>query len=285
MESKRLEIQNELRDIRSLPILPGVLKKLNSLVDNDKSSIDEMSRLISSDQTLSVRVLKLVNSPFYGFSGRVSTVSHALILLGVNVLKGLTLSSSIFEIMEQHAIGLWEHSLGSAVVARMICTKLKLPDAEGISTAALLHDIGKVVIKIKFGEDYKKICSLMEEKGLIMIEAEREILQTDHAEIGNWIARSWNLPEKLIEPMAFHHDVEKSVAHRTRTAIVHLSDVLTKGYGFGFSGDDFVPKIQTLALEHLDLSEEMLEEIINEADESLMNAREFSLEVQTNASG
>ena len=113
-----------------------------------------------------------------------------------------------------------------------------------------------------------------------MVEMEREVLATDHAEIGSWLARSWNLPEKLIEPIAFHHHVDKSVEHRTCTAVVHLADVLVKGYGFGSNGGEYVPFIQSVAWKHLGLSEAMLGKIIEAMEDELMSALNFSVEVE-----
>ncbi|MBI3594046.1 MAG: HDOD domain-containing protein [Nitrospirae bacterium] len=280
MGNKREEIHRAISNVSNLPTLPGVISKLNSLVENDRSSIDQMSHVISSDQTLSARVLKLVNSPFYGFPGRVSTVSHALILLGVNVVKGLTLSASIFELMEKQAVGLWEHSLGTAVIARFIAKELGHPDLDSVSTAALLHDIGRVVLKVMFVEDYQKIQTLISARDATMLEVEQEVLNTDHAEIGSWLARAWNLPEKLIEPIAFHHSVERAKEQKTVASIVHLSDVLVKGYGFGFSGDEFVSSIQQAAWEHLSLTDEKVEKIVSALEMELMDARSFSFEVQ-----
>ncbi len=280
MQDKRTEIIKIIKDTKSLPILPGIISKLTSLAEDNKVSTHEIAQVVSADQMLSAKVLRLVNSPFYGFSGRVSTVSNALMLLGVNVVKSLALSSSIFEIMEKNFLGLWEHSLGSAVAANIIAIHLKIPDKEEISTAALLHDIGKVIVKIKLEEDYERLLSLIEEKELSMLEAERQLLNTDHAEIGEWLTKTWHLPEKLIEPIACHHDIEKSNVHKAKTAVVHISDVLVKASGFGFSGDDFVPLIQPLAWKKLNLSESLLEEIIQETDDKLIEAKNFSMEIQ-----
>ncbi|HTP63965.1 MAG TPA: HDOD domain-containing protein, partial [Geobacteraceae bacterium] len=126
MEEKRTEIRAIIMNTSSLPTLPGIITKLNTLSENVKASVPEMARLVSSDQVLSARILKLANSPSYGFY-RVSTISNAMILLGINVVKSLALSSSIFEIMEKNSIGLWEHSLGAGVAANIICRRLKLP--------------------------------------------------------------------------------------------------------------------------------------------------------------
>ena len=281
MEDRRTEIRRIIKDTKTLPTLPGVIAKLGVLADNNKVSAQEMARVVNTDQVLSAKVLRLVNSAFYGFSGRVSTVSNALILLGVNVVKSLAISSSIFEIMEKNTVGLWEHSMGVAMAANIIAKELKLPEPEEISTAALLHDIGKVIIKIKLEGDYSQLSGVIAEKGLTMTEAERQLLDTDHAEIGAWLAQTWLLPEKLIEPIACHHTVEKSVVHRTKTAVVHVADALIKASGFGFSGDDIVPRIQPAAWSKLGITEPLLEKIIEAIEEKLVEVKNFSLEVQS----
>jgi len=280
VEEKRVEIRNIIMNTSSLPTLPGIISKLNSLSENDKSSVQEMARLVSSDQVLSARILKLANSPSYGFY-RVSTISNAMILLGVNVVKSLALSSSIFEIMEKNSVGLWEHSLGAGVAANIISRRLKLPECEEISTAALLHDIGKVIIRLNFGDDYRQLLELIEKKEIPMLEAERGLLGTDHAEVGAWLAKGWFLPDKLIEPIACHHDVAAATSQQTKAAVVHFADILVKASGFGFSGDDFVPCIQPIAWEKLGMTEAILTEIVEELEDKLVDTKNFSLEMQT----
>lgn len=279
MEDRRNAVRNIIKDTKSLPTLPGVITKLNSLSANSKSTIQDMARLVSSDQVLSARILRLVNSPSYGFY-RVSTISNALILLGVDVVISLCLSSSIFEIMETNVLGLWEHSLGAGVASNIIARKLGIPESEEIATAALLHDIGKVIIKIKFKDDYEQLLSVINKREVSIREAERELLDTDHAEVGGWLAKSWFLPEKLIEPIVCHHEVHKSTTHQTKTAVVHLADVLIKASGFGFSGDDFVPRIQPAAWKKLEMTEGLLEEIVDELEDKLIEVKNFSLEIQ-----
>jgi putative nucleotidyltransferase with HDIG domain len=282
VESKRTEIKRIIKDTTSLPTLPGVIAKLGKLAENNSVSVHEMARVVSSDQVLAAKVLRLVNSAFYGFSGRVSTVSNALILLGVNVVKSLAISSSILELMGKNVVGLWEHSMGAAVAANVMSKRLGLPEPEETSTAALLHDIGKVIIKIKLQEDYGQLTTFISEKGLMMIEAERELLETDHAEIGEWLCQTWLLPEKLIEPIACHHNVERSKIHQVKTSVVHISDVLIKASGFGFSGDDLVPLIQPAAWKKLGLNQQLLASIVEEVEDKLVEVRNFSLEIQSN---
>jgi putative nucleotidyltransferase with HDIG domain len=228
---------------------------------------------------LSARILRLANSPSYGFY-RVSTISNAMILLGVNVVKSLALSSSIFEIMEKTSMGLWEHSLGVGVAANLIARKLNLPECEEIATAALLHDIGKVIISLKCNDAAQEIRSTINDRGIFMQEAERLVIDTDHAEVGGWLAKSWFLPDKLSEPITFHHDVTLSGNHRIKTAVVHIADVLIKASGFGDSGDDYVPPIQQAAWDVLKLNELFLAEIVDDLEEKLVEVKNFSLELQ-----
>ncbi len=280
MADKRSDLKKVIMDTKTLPTLPNVIHKLNSLSDNDKSSVQEMAKIVSSDQVLSARILRLANSPSYGFY-RVSTISNAMILLGVNVVKSLALSSSIFAIMEKDSVGLWEHSLAVGVAANLIARKLSLPECEEIATAGLLHDIGKVIISLKCPEAEKDIVKLASERHLYTMEAERETIDTDHAEVGGWLSKSWFLPDKLSEPIAFHHDVATSVNHRIKTAVVHMADILICASGFGSSGDRFVPPIQKIAWDTLKLNEQLLAELVEEIEDKLVEVQNFSLEMMS----
>lgn len=266
-------------DTKTLPTLPGVINKLNALSNDDRSSVQEMARIVSTDQVLSARILRLANSPSYGFY-RVSTISNAMILLGVNVVKSLALSSSIFEIMEKNSMGLWEHSLGTATAANLIARKLSLPEVEEIATAGLLHDIGKVIIGLKCSDQLRHIRSLAQQEELYISEAEHRVLDTDHAEVGGWLSKSWYLPDKLCEPIACHHNVAASEDHRIKTSVVHLADVLVKASNFGHSGDRYIPAIQPLAWETLRLDEKLLEELVLDFEDKLVEVRNFSMELQ-----
>ena len=280
MEELRAEIRSFIMDTRTLPTLPGIVTKLNTLADNEKSSVQEMARLVSSDQILSARILRLANSPSYGFY-RVATISNAMILLGVDVVKSLVLSSSIFEIMENSALGLWEHSLGAGVAANVIAKHLRLPDCEEIATAALLHDIGKVIIRLKLQDEYDLLLGKASQSGRALHELERETIGTDHAEVGGWLGKNWFLPEKLVVPITCHHNVAAASCHQVKTAVVHFADVLIKASGFGCGGDQFVPVIQPAAWNKLGMTEPLLEEIVEELEEKLVDSKNFSLEIQS----
>ncbi|MBI5213944.1 MAG: HDOD domain-containing protein [Nitrospirae bacterium] len=270
-------LRSQIEKIDTLPTIPSVLRKLLAVIENPKVSLNEVGGFISNDPVLTSRVLKLVNSPIYGFPGRISSVSQALILLGLNVVKGMLLGVSVFDAMQKTMIGLWEHSLGCAITARIIAQKKGLKEPEEVSVAALLHDIGKVVLGLKFPDEYKKIIAEAENKGIFILEAERNHFAISHAEAGAWIAQKWNFPRNLVEVIEYHHKPHLSNSVPVQTAIVHLSDIIVRAKGFGFAGDNFVPAINSAAWQALGLSEDNLKEILSELEDSLSSAEDFLL--------
>jgi putative nucleotidyltransferase with HDIG domain len=241
--SKEQQIKGIIGRIQSLPTLPQVVQKLTTMVESPDVTAQEVGKLISSDQVLGAKVLRLVNSPFYGFPGRISSITHSIILLGFNVIKGVVLSASVFDLMEQSMVGLWEHSLGSATIAGTISRSLGLAEPEEIATACLLHDIGKVLVRVSLQDDYEKISALVNKEGKTFREAELEILGVDHAEIGGWLAHEWNLPDRLAVPIEFHHDPSGAKKFQDRVAVVNIADALVRAWGIGNGGDPWASKI------------------------------------------
>ena len=276
MDIEKEKIRRKIKSIKSLPTLPAVAQKISRMVENDDTSAIQLGQIISTDQAVSGRVLRLVNSSFYGFPGRISSISNAIVLLGFDVVKSLIISVSVFEMMEKGMIGLWEHSLGCAIASRIIAKKVKDCDPEEISVAGLLHDIGKVVVSIKLTESYEDIKKLLSEKKIIFYEAEKQVLELTHEDIGGWLTESWNLPVSLREPIAYHHQPLKAKNSKQQTSIVHLADFLVRAMGFGSGGDPWVPQLNRKAWELLGLSLQDLEEIIGELAEELE-----SLEAET----
>jgi HD-like signal output (HDOD) protein len=145
-----------IENIVGLPTVPGSLKRIAQILEKPNVTLEEIGRFVSADPALTARVLKMVNSAIYGFPGRISSVSHAVMLLGLNVIKGLLLGISVFDIMQKLMAGLWDHSLGCAVVARAIAEKKGIKDPEDVAVAALIHDIGKVILIMEFQEAYEE---------------------------------------------------------------------------------------------------------------------------------
>jgi len=284
-EKKRAHFKMVLREIKSLPTLPGIVAKLGKMAEDPDTTTEQMGRVISKDYILASKLLKLVNSAFYGFPQRISSLNSAIILLGFNVIKSLIISASIFEVMEAQDVELWEHSLGCAVVCSVLARHLGVKDPEEISTAGLIHDIGKVAIKMELPKEYEMITDLSQEKKISRLEAEREILGLDHAEVGSWLAKSWNLPNKLVEPIACHHDPQLARKEQVASAIVHFADIIIRGLGYGHAGDIWVPPLNNKAWKLLALAPNDIDPLLREVDEKLWEVKGFSLDIQSGLEG
>lgn len=265
----------EIENIESLPTLPGILNKLLKVIENPRVSLKEIGSFISSDPVLTTRILRAVNSPIYGFPGRIATINQSLVLLGLNVVRGLLLGVSVFEAMKKAMEGLWEHSVGCATAARLIAQKIGLKEPEEVAVAALLHDIGKVILGLKFPQEYRQIRQIVEKEQRFVLEGERDYFGVTHAEIGGWVAQRWHFPPGLVEIIDCHHQPHLARQAPLMTAIVHLSDILVRARGFGYAGDPFVPALNPQAWELLNLSDQDLKGILNELEDSLEMVVDF----------
>jgi putative nucleotidyltransferase with HDIG domain len=277
---RKAEFHKALREVKNLPTLPGIVAKLTRMADDPDTTTEQMGKVISKDHILAAKLLKLVNSAFYGFPQKISSLSSAIILLGFSVIKSLIISASIFELMESSDVELWEHSLGTAVAASILAKRLGIKDPEEVSTAGLIHDIGKVAIKMELPQQYDEILNTVEMKKISMFEAERLVLGLDHAEVGGWLAKSWFLPKKLVEPISCHHLPKNAEEEPLACAILHFSDVLIRGLGYGHGADIWVPPMSKVAWEALGLSAADLDEVLEEVEENLWDVKGFSLDIQ-----
>jgi putative nucleotidyltransferase with HDIG domain len=270
------QVRSQLEQTDSLPTVPAVVRKLMTTIDSPTLSLTDLGNLISKDQALTARLLKMVNSPIYGFPGRISSVSQALILLGLNVVKGMLLGISVVEIMEKTMMGLWEHSLATAVAAKAIAVKKGLDEAEEVMVSALLHDIGKVALKSKFPEEYARALDISEREGKLIKDAEEDVFGINHADAGGWIAQKWSFPLGLIEPIRYHHRPTISKHAPLQTAIVHVADVLVRGRGVGFAGDRFVPELHPRSWDLLSLTEKEIRDVLLAVEDTADEAADLA---------
>jgi HD-like signal output (HDOD) protein len=278
-DTQKAQFRRTLREAKSLPTLPAIISKLTKMAEDPDVTSEQMGKVISKDHILAIKLLKLVNSAFYGFPQKISSLSSALILLGFNVIKSLIISSSIFELMESQDVELWEHSLGCAVVCNVLAKRLDVDDPEEVSTAGLVHDIGKVAIKMELADEYARIQKAALAEEISIYDAEKKILDLDHAEIGGWLSKSWNLPAKLVEPISCHHNPAKAKNEKLAAAIVHFSDILIRGLGYGHGTDIWVPPMSKKAWDILGLTAKDMDEILEEVEDKLWDVKGFSLEI------
>jgi putative nucleotidyltransferase with HDIG domain len=230
----------------NISTIPEVIAKLRRMMDSPQVSAATVGDEISKDQVLAAKVLRLVNSGFYGFRTPITTITQAMVLLGFDVVKTLVLSASVLDILElmnKYLAGLWEHSLATARVGNALAERLKLPNPEEIAVSGLLHDLGKVVIAQKFPAEHQQIRALVAARRCLQVEAECEVLGATHAEIGMWLLKRWGLPSKLVYPIAYHTQFHPGREFADRTAVVHLADIMCRARAWGFAGDGLVPAI------------------------------------------
>jgi putative nucleotidyltransferase with HDIG domain len=269
-------LRHKVESINTLPTVPGVLKRLSVIIEKPRITLVEISAFISNDPALTTKVLKMVNSAIYGFPGRIASVSHATMLLGLNVIKGLLLGVSVFELMQKTMNGLYEHSLACAIASRVIAQKKGLKEPEEISVAGLLHDIGKVILTLEFQKEYEAAMNEAQTKGISIFDAEKIQFNATHANVGSWLAEKWRFPRSLIEVIEYHHRPALSKNAPMETAIVHLADILVRARGFGFAGENFVPEINPASFELLNLSETDIKDVLKEMEDNMESAEDIS---------
>ena len=267
-------LRSRVENISTIPTIPSVLKQLSTIIENPKISLNEISHFVSQDPALTTKILQMVNSALYGFPGRISSVNHAVMLLGLNVVKGLLLSVSVFEIMHKAMIGLREHSIGVAIASKVLARMKGLKEPEEVFVAGLLHDVGKVILTLSWPEEYDRTVKEAESSGIAIFDAERSRFSETHAAVAGWLAEKWHFPAKLCECIANHHRPQTSSLAPLETSIVHMADVLVKARGLGYSGDRLVPDVNPKAWETLGLSEEDLREILKELEDSVEQTEE-----------
>jgi putative nucleotidyltransferase with HDIG domain len=275
------ELISTVKKTDSIPTLPKVLSKISQEIDNDNFSIKNIGDLMSRDISLSAGILRIVNSPFYGFPQRIYNINHAIVLLGANVLKSIIISASVFTVMKKTMSGLSEHSLFCAYTAKHIAAsfnrretskknktdinkKIKSVDPDIMFSAGLLHDIGKIIIATTFKDDFKKIIDTAEKSKMPLIDIEHEVLNISHDQLGYMLTKEWNLPASIYLPIKYHHNVNLADDFKTEAAMLNIADFLTKALGIGFSGTVYLEKINRDALKILDIDMDFIKAAIEE---------------------
>jgi len=207
-------------------VVPPIIGELSKLLEEDEVSINQVADVIKKDVILTSKVLRLANAPFYGFPGRIGSVEDALIILGLNTVKIIVYTMCIVDMMSTHYADLREHSVQVAEKAKDLAENFDIPKVGEVYTAALLHDFGKVAIKLT-DPDYEKLKKEAETKKVPLWKLEKRELGINHTEIAAKLLKDWMFPERIIEMVEFHHEVEKSKNYIKETALIHLIDALT----------------------------------------------------------
>ncbi|MDD3853610.1 MAG: HDOD domain-containing protein [Syntrophomonadaceae bacterium] len=271
--------------VNDLPALPHVVVKVMQLSEDPDSTAQDINNVLTQDQSMTARVLRLANSAFYGFPRRISTVTDAVVLLGFRTIRSIVLAASVSEILNQEVGGyalepgeLWRHSQSSAIAARMIAKRVKYPALDVAYTAALLHDIGKVILNNNMKEAYREVVEKIENTGIPFNEVETDVMGFNHAQVGAQVAEKWNLPPELVEAIMYHHEPEKATINKKLTAIVHVADAVSVTMGIGVGIDGMLYPVSSEAMQLLGIDEIAIESIISEMADVVSDQQSFSIE-------
>ncbi len=276
----RTRLENKLARVNDLPTLSVIASNIIQITQNPKSSAMEVGKCISQDQALVLRILKMANSTFYGFPRKITTITHAVVILGFSNIRNLVLTASIFDMFPAKEgngyfdrEGFWKHSLGCGVTSKLVARKLGMKNLEEVFIWGLLHDLGKLVLDTYFNYDFLEIISMARDKDILIRDAEQKVLGFDHSMVGGIVADKWNLPAALIKVIRFHHDPPQANESMRMVSIVHLADVLCRAINMGNGGDSKIPFIHEESWKLLGFNRQSIKTLFPEMEQEFKKAK------------
>lgn len=251
--------------IDDLPTIPAVATQVLQLLDQPDVRIEQVADLMLSDQVMTARVLKMVNSPVYKPGQRITSLKRALVYLGMNHIREVALTTSFINAFDETGgafeIGtFWEHAFGVGMVSRIIAGKIGYPDQEQAYIAGIIHDIGEVFLSNFLRDEFQAVLDSIKDKPVKLVDAEALQLGTSHCEIGLCMARKWNFPEVYCEVIGYHHTPSEATIDPVLCAIVNLSDLFCSVRELNYGGREWVS---------FNLHEEQAWQILKKASPSL----------------
>ena len=224
--------------LTSIPSLPPVLTTISQLLDDPEASLREIARILSSDEGLASRVLRLVNSAYYGMPRRISTIPLAMTILGAKAVKNHVINIALADMMGGLSGGLkgfnilWAHALKTATWARLLATRAAKTDSDEAFTAGLVHDIGKALALRLKPSDYSRVVIESAGSGKEMRGVEVQVMGFDHTRLGAWLAAKWGLPHTLVSSIRWHHDPEQVSSEdesvRELVIVIYIADLIAR---------------------------------------------------------
>jgi putative nucleotidyltransferase with HDIG domain len=221
------ELQNIIDKMPNLPTMPNIVMEALNIISNPKSNINQLSDVISKDSSLTMQILKLVNSAYYGFPTQITTINKAMALLGLNKIKSLVMSVAVQPMMmSYYGVSLWEHSIRCAVGCQILSKRLGQGETDEAFVMGLLHDIGKTIFEIHNKGSVSKIDKFVN-LGADRLTAEKMMFGFDHTEIGQQLIDKWRLPVLISNCVRYHHTPQLS-DNISLVGIVYVADKLSQ---------------------------------------------------------
>ncbi|MBI4776839.1 MAG: HDOD domain-containing protein [Deltaproteobacteria bacterium] len=273
LSPERIEkVKKRFLQVEHLPTISSTFDKIINMIDQESTTIREIEQIIKLDQAITIRVLKIINSPFYGYSD-VTTISKAIVLLGFKELKNIVVSAAIINVLDarQPIAGLkvsdfWLHSMAVAFISRFLAKNLDLSCEQESFTIGLLHDIGKVAYLKEDPQLMGDLMTLAKSRQISFAQAE-EIVGLSHSQVGWYLGEKWNLPERLCGTIRQHHQPDPESVYFIETAMVHLADHIAVKLQIGNSGNACADPLDPAALHSLKLNDQLVSKILDRIEE------------------
>lgn len=253
-----------------IPTLPSIFVEIREVIANPRHSMVDLATLIDKDAGLTIRLLRLANSAYYGLRSEVDTVKRALVCIGTRELQNMVLCTSVvsmFHGIPEDIINMtlfWKHSVGCGLMAKSLATYIPSINPDQMFVAGLLHDIGRLLIWKQLSQKSSEILHYAHSEAVILYDAEQQYLGYDHCDVAARLLHMWNIPEIITESVANHHHPEESEKYFIETSIIHLSDIIVHALELGQSGEYFVPPLNPKSWEATGLKPTMFMPVIRQ---------------------
>ncbi|MBU8870377.1 MAG: HDOD domain-containing protein [Gemmatimonadales bacterium] len=284
IKSSLLDIHpRELKGIiKDIPTLPLIYQELFRMMQDPEVSVPKIAEIIAQDQALTAKILHLVNSAFYGFNKQIKTISRAVVILGFKAVRSAALAISVFDFFndedsteELNMAKFWKHSIAVATISKVLADRIPVKQAEEAFTIGLLHDVGKLIEKHYFPQDFEELCRAAQEQQMSWIEGEGALFQVNHAIIGKAVFRMWDFPPTVVEAVQLHHSSVTTAKYPQLVALVQVANFVSYQLEYGAPGAFPPRECPPEALKLLNLQLEQVEDFHDQIQQEM----ESSLEI------
>ncbi len=256
--------REELDRIDSVPMLPAMVSRVLGMMDDPNVTAYQLADVVSKDQSLVTSILRIVNSSYYGFHWRISSISQAVVLLGFRTIRNLVLATSVINTFgAQSEESLfdrrvhWKHSIACATGAALLARTWRCCSPEDAFLAGLVHDVGRVIMDQLAPQEFATALKRARDGQMTLFEAEQEVFHITHAEIGRHIALKWSFPDQVAAAIAYHHAPAGAKKWTHLSAVVHTADMMARSANLAVG--PWPPVYEAGALDALGQAEEGIE--------------------------